>query len=184
MNKKQISTETLEALRNGDHKAFERVFLAYFSIIRTFVFSYVKSEADAEELTEELFVSLWCNRKAIDTSKSFHAFMHTLARNSAINFLKHKTIHSVYLDSTSTVEESYTSEDDMIARETALLVDMAVEKMPAQRKQVYLLSRKEGLSHEDIAARLNISRRNVESHLSLALKDIRKAILSFLLFIP
>lgn len=182
--KHQITPKTLADLQQGSHKAFETVFVAYYNIIRMFIDSYVKSEADAEELTEELFVNLWTHYAAIDTEKSFNSYMHTMARNAAINFLKHKFVHAAYIDqSPELMHTEYSSEDELIARETTLLVELTVERMPEQRRRIYQLSRHEGLSNEEIALRLNTTKRNVESQLSLALKDIRKVIYLFLLFL-
>jgi len=73
MNSK-ITIETLVALRNGEHKAFETVFIAYYNKILSFIDGYIKSKADAEDLTENLFVNLWTNRESIDLSKSFNAY--------------------------------------------------------------------------------------------------------------
>jgi len=175
MNNK-IDIKTLEALQQGSHKAFETVFVTYYGKTKAFVYGYLKSEPDAEELTEDLFVNLWINRRAIDTSKSFDSFLHTVARNSAINFLRHKYVQETYLSTTSSQEYSPTSEEDLIAKELGLLIDDTVERMPEQRREIYRLSRNEGLSNEEIAMRLNTTKRNVESQLSLALKEIRKAI--------
>ncbi|WP_101690479.1 RNA polymerase sigma-70 factor [Dysgonomonas massiliensis] len=178
MNNK-IDIITLEALRHGDHSAFETVFIAYYDRVRIFIFGYIKSESDAEELTEDLFVNLWEKRSSIDTSKSFNAYLHTIARNTALNFLKHKYLHSTYVANTSALEHSSTSEEDMIAKELGLFIDDLVDKMPEQRKQIYILSRNKGLDNAEIAERLNTSKRNVESQLSLALKEIRRAISIF-----
>ena len=82
-----IDIKTLEAFQDGNHKAFETIFIAYYNKTRTFIDGYIKSEPDAEELTEDLFVNLWINRHSIDTSKSFNSYLHTIARNAAINFL-------------------------------------------------------------------------------------------------
>ena len=71
--------------------------------------------------------------------------------------------------------------DKIIAKELGLLIDDIVGKMPEQRKMIYTLSRQEGLSNAEIAIQLNTTKRNVESQLSLALKEIRKAISCFLL---
>jgi RNA polymerase sigma-70 factor (ECF subfamily) len=179
----KITTEILDALRNGDHKAFEVVFITYFKKIKLFIFGYIKSVEDAEELAEDLFVTLWTKRQSIDISKSFSAFMHTMARNAAINFLERKYIHQIYLSNATFQELTSTAEDDMIAKELGLQIDEVVDSMPAQRKQIYNLSRNEGLSNEEIALRLNTTKRNVESQLSLALKEIRKTISLFFLFI-
>lgn len=86
MGSSSIDIKTIEALWNGDHKAFETIFLAYYNKTKAFIYGYIKSESDAEELTEDLFVNLWINRQSIDTSKSFDSWLHTIARNAAINF--------------------------------------------------------------------------------------------------
>lgn len=171
-----VDTITLETLQHGNHAAFETVFIAYYSKVKAFIYSYIKSEADAEELAEELFVNLWINHRSINTSKSFDSYLHTIARNTAINFLKHKYVEDSYLDGVQSQEYDSTSEEELIAKELGILIDDTVEKMPQQRKEIYKLSRNEGLSNEEIAIRLNTTKRNVESQLSLALKEIRKAI--------
>lgn len=170
-----IDTATLETLQHGNHAAFETVFIAYYSKVKAFIYSYIKSEAYAEELAEELFVNLWINHRSINTSKSFDAYLHTIARNAAINFLKHKYVEDSYLDNIHQAI-SPTSEEELIARELGILIDDTVENMPPQRKEIYKLSRNEGLNNEEIAIRLNTTKRNVESQLSLALKEIRKVI--------
>lgn len=175
-----IDIKTVEALWNGDHKAFETIFLTYYNKTKAFIYGYIKSEADAEELTEELFVNLWINRQAIDSSKSFDAYLHTIARNAALNFLQHKYIRLAYTSSIQSPESSSTSEEDLIAKELGLLIDDIVDKMPEQRKQIYILSRNKGLSNAEIAEQLNTTKRNVESQLSLALKEIKKAISTFI----
>lgn len=174
-----IDIKTLEALRHGSHKAFETVFVTYYNKTKAFIYSYLKSEPDAEELTEDLFVNLWINHPSINSSKSFDSYLHTIARNAAINFLKHKYVQDTYLNNIQSEEFSSTSEEDLIAKKLGLLIDDTVGKMPEQRKRIYTLSRKKGLSNEEIATRLNTTKRNVESQLSLALKEIRKAISLF-----
>jgi len=166
-----IDIKTLEAFQDGNHKAFETIFIAYYNKTKAFIDGYIKSEPDAEELTEDLFVNLWINRHSIDMSKSFNSYLHTIARNAAINFLKHN----------QETGYSSTSEEDLIAKELEMLIDKLVGGMPEQRRMIYTLSRNEGLSNAEIAERLNTTKRNVESQLSLALKEIRKVISCFLL---
>lgn len=174
-----IDKKTLEALRDGNHTSFEVVFVAYFNKIKVFINGYLKSEADAEELSEDLFVNLWINRQSIDTAKSFDSYLHTVARNSAINFLKHKFVQISYVNNVQRVEYDFSSEEELIAKELGLLVDDVVNKMPEQRKQIYILSRNKGLTNSEIAGQLQTTKRTVESQLSLALKEIRQAITSF-----
>ena len=166
-----IDIKTLEAFQDGNHKAFETIFIAYYNKTKTFIDGYIKSEPDAEELTEDLFVNLWINRHSIDTSRSFNSYLHTIARNAAINFLKHKYVCDAYLNNNQETGYSSTSEEDLIAKELEMLIDELVGGMPEQRRMIYTLSRNEGLSNAEIAERLNTTKRNVESQLSLALKE-------------
>jgi len=74
---------------------------------------------------------------------------------------------------------SHSPEEEYIALEKALLIEMIIEKMPAQRKRVYQL-RQQGLTNDEIAKKLETTKRNVESQISLALKEIRKAVVGCL----
>ncbi len=179
-----INLNTLNDLREGNHKAFEEVFIVYFDKIKYFIFGYIKSEIDAEELAEDIFVNLWINHSSIDPNKSFSSYLHTIARNTALNFLKHKFVKESHSGTISGESFQYDSEDELIAKETQLLIEMAVVKMPEQRKVIYQMSRNEGLKNDEIANRLNTTKSNVESQLSLALKDLRKIIASVFLYFP
>lgn len=175
-----IDIDTLKALREGNHEAFETVFTTYYNKTKFFLYGYLKSEVEAEELAEDLFVNLWEKRESIDLDKSFNSYLHTIARNAALNFLKRKFLHAAYIDSSMTSEQyGSTSEEDLIAKELGLLIDDIVERMPEQRRRIYILSKEKGFSNAEIAEQLNTTKRNVESQLSLALKEIRKAISMF-----
>lgn len=177
-----ITKEVLLSLQKGDHKAFETVFVAYFDKVKHFVERIVRSEDEAEELTQDIFVKLWISRKTIDIQKSFSAFLFTTAHNASFNYLKHKVVQDSYLNTNTFTEEAINTEEIIYAKEIALLVEMTVNRMPEQRKRIFQLSRNEGLSNDEIADRLNIAKKTVENQLSLALKELRKVITFFIIF--
>lgn len=177
-----MGTKTLGALRNGDEKAFDTIFIAYFGKVKYFISGILKSDADAEELAQDVFVRLWEKRQSIDPQKSLNAYIYTVARNAAFNFLKHQSIHNTYVNESLNNDESEDAEQTIFAREIDLLVKMSVEKMPAKRQAIYRLSREEGISNEDIAIRLNISRKTVENQLSLALQELRRVLSGLFIF--
>ena len=107
--------------------------------------------------------------------------MYTIAKNKAINFLKRKYIAETIHESYASTSFFHSPEEEYIASEKALFIEMIVEKMPAQRKKIYQL-RQQGLSNEEIAKELETTKRNVESQISLALKEIRSGIQYFLMF--
>lgn len=177
-----MEKENVEALRSGSHKAFEGVFLAYFQRVRLFIGGIIKSDADAEELAQEVFVKLWMNREALDAGRPLGAYVYTMAKNAAFNFLKHKLVEQSYTGSFAFPDDSATPEDIFFAREISLLVETAVNGMPEQRRRIYVLSREKGMSNVDIAERLGISKKTVENQLSLALQELRKVVSLFFLF--
>jgi len=177
-----MEQQTLEALRDGKHKAFEDVFTAYYNKIKYFINGLVKSEADSEELTQDIFVKLWINRISIDPKKTFNAYIYIVARNAAFNFLKHKIVESSYLENYTELNEVADSEQMIFAKEINLLVELTVGKMPIQRKTIYQLSRDQDLSNDEIALKLGITKKTVENQLSLALQELRRIIHVFLIF--
>ena len=134
-------------------------------------------------MTEDLFVNLWINHDSIDASKSFSSYLHTIARNSAINFLKHKYVHDTYLNSSQEIEYSSTSEEDLIAKELGLLIDDIVGKMSEQRKMIYTLSRQEGLSNAEIAIQLNTTKKKCRKSVKPRIKgDTESYLVLFIIF--
>lgn len=178
-----VSRDVLMKLSEGSHEAFELVFVTYFKKIKYFINGLIKSEEDAEELTQDIFVKLWTNREMINPDRSFGFFMYTMARNATFNFLKHKVVRDTYVSERVKDEEVVSTEDVIYAREINLLISMAVSRMPEQRKKIYEMSRYAGLPNDEIASRLNLTKKTVENQLSLALKDLRKIVMLFLLFV-
>ena len=78
-------------------------------------------------------------------------------------------------------EERSTPYEDLVAKDLRLLVDMIVETMPPQRRMIYRMSRNEGLSNTEIAENLQLSKKTVEKHLNLAVRELRNVVLTFLL---
>ncbi|MDR2809080.1 MAG: RNA polymerase sigma-70 factor [Tannerellaceae bacterium] len=177
-----VTTESLEDLKRGDHKAFDVVFLSYFDKVKHFIAGLVRSENDAEDLAQDVFAKLWTARETIDTQSSFHSFLYVMSRNAAYNYLKHKLVQTNYANECVLREETDTPEELVFAKEMELLIEMTLCNMPEKRSEIYRLSRNKGLSNDEIAARLNVSRKTVENNLTLALREIRKVILLSIVF--
>ncbi|MDR1221289.1 MAG: RNA polymerase sigma-70 factor [Tannerella sp.] len=180
-----IDEALLERFREGDHKAFESIFLSYYDRVKNFINGLIKSEDDAEELAQDVFVRLWTNRQAVDPGKPFHSWLYTVARNAAFNYLKRLLVHKSYVsDYLATHQDGDSSvEETLFAKEIGLLIEMTVQKMPSRRRDIYMYSRVKGYSNGEIARKLNISKKTVENQLSLAFKEIRKVIYLFIILI-
>ena len=181
---KDVSPEILHALRNGDHRAFQEIYLHYATPIKEFLTVLTRSEEDAREITQEIFVAIWEKHDQIDPQKSIKGYLYTIARNSALKLFERQKVRDKYVQANADAsDDSIASDELMIAEETRLLIEIAISRMPAQRKKIFELNRNEGLKSSEIAEKLNLSRHTVDNHLAAAKKDIKEIIAAFIVMI-
>ena len=179
-NRRDFDSEQLDALRRGDHEVFREVYLHYASPVNDFLLMLTRSEEEARELTQDIFVAVWEKRTLINPEKSFKGYLYTIARNAAFKLFEQKKVHDRYVKTPTYADvESYSLDDQLIAEETAILVDIAIQRMPPQRKKIFEMRRGEGLKSTEIAERLNLSRHTVDNHLAAAKKDLKELLTLF-----
>ena len=170
-------------IQQDSEYAFKQLYQIYYAKVVSFITGIIKERDIAKDLAQDIFINLWLNRKKLDISKNIQNYIFVASRNAAINYLKkelafsHGTIEAIQAD----VRTSDTAEDNLFAKEISLLIEMVVSEMPQQRQLIYRLSKEQGLSNEEIASKLGISKRSVENQISMALKEIKRAI-SFTLY--
>lgn len=175
----EITEELLISLRNGDHSAFGELYMSFADPIVRFIDSLIRDTESARELTQDIFSYIWENRADIDVDLRFKNLLYTLAKNRALNFIRHiKTQQKYSSRRIHDHQQSFNSStDDAISfDETDRMIRKVVDSMPAQRKKTFMMSRYEGLSHDEIAQQLDISPATVKKHVELALRDIRMAL--------
>ncbi|RXK81447.1 RNA polymerase sigma factor [Filimonas effusa] len=169
-------TELLDRVAAGDEAAFSLLFARFRDQLFAYLNKVTKSREVAEEVVLDVFVKIWRGRAALTSVNNFEAFLITVARNCAIDFLRRAQRDKVLQEQLRHAMPPVTADaaDGGIIREhtrTAILA--AVAELSPQRKMVFLLSREQGLSYEEIAARMDISAKTVANHLSSALQFIR-----------
>jgi RNA polymerase sigma-70 factor (ECF subfamily) len=184
-----IEKKLLSQLLNDDVKAFDRLFHFYSRRLYRFAFSLLKNKEDAEGIVQEVFLRVWDKRAGIDTSKSFKSFLFTISYHLIMDALRLRLKEKAYLSHLEkffNIEE-LTSEQEADYNLLKSKVDEVVEELPEKRKQIYKLSREEGLSHKEISEKLNITVKTVENQITLAIKHLKsrlgRELLAVLLFI-
>jgi len=179
-----ITKELLIAVRDGDHSAFEQLFVASFNKVKYFIKGLVKSEHDAEELAQDIFVKLYLNRASIDVNRNFSTYLYISARNATFNFIRRRNVRQSFLDEQMRLDPEIDSlEESYFAKEIDLLIKMAVACMPERRREIFELSRNKGMDNNQIAGLLKISKKTVENQLGLAVRELREIVkLLILLF--
>ena len=167
----------MERLAGGDYQAFHRLFESYHPRVWQFIRSMVKSDIVADDLSQDVFVKIWIHREAMPQVRHFDAYVFGMARNAVKDHIKGNVVRDRHLNRTNLYSRDYVLPDEEYdAKETELIVKFIVSKMPEQRRRTFTMSRYEGLRNEEIAEKLNISKKTVENHINAALTDIRKGL--------
>lgn len=165
-------------LKNGEVAAFDVLFLKYSNRLFWFVYKYLQSKEEAEEIVQDVFLKIWDQREGLDSSRSFNSYIFTIAKNHIFNELRKKVSEKKYLDfQINTNSRTHSPvERELSFREITKISNDAINQLPPRRKMVYQLSRDKGMSYQEIANHLGISVKTVENHMSLALKFLKEYI--------
>ena len=165
----------LSAVAQGDETAFRTLVEQNWDNIYGVSFAFTKSPVIAEEMVQDVFVKIWLKRADLPVVKNFSDFLFIIARNHILTTLRKKINEQPFSDHLLNYfqETGNNPENQLIFRETELLVQKAIEQLPPQQQLIYRLSREQGLNQEEIATRLAISKNTIKSHMGKALQFIR-----------
>lgn len=181
---RQEEAVLFEKIKEGDEKAFERLFHRYYSHLCLFAGQYVQNQAETEEIVQDVFVNLWGKKGKISITTSVKNYLFRSVKNSCLNYIKHNQIKNQYAEKVLS-EASHDEQEDASLIESGLLlkIEECINSLPEKRREVFRLSREEGLKYREIAEKLNISVKTVETHMGLAIKTLRDKLKQFSSFI-
>lgn len=168
----------LSQLKKGDKEAFDKLFYRYAGKIFNFAKSFCNDDADAEEVVQETFLRIWLKRDTITNFKSFDAYIFTISKNFVFNNLRksfHRKKYQQHLGKSSLPGEN-TTLNDFHFEETNLAITAIIDQFPPKRREVFLLSRKQGLTNKEIAEKPEISTKAVEYHISHSLGYLKQSL--------
>lgn len=175
----QDEIQILKAVTEGDEKAFKKLFLYYYPKVVAFIREIVKDTKAAEDTAQDIFAKIWLIRLSLSGIHNFGSYLYVVSRNAALHYLK-KSCPSVRIDEIDFIVDSAIDEK-IQADEKESAIRKAVSEMSDRRREVFIKSRWEGKSNEEIAQEMGITKKTVENTLNAALKEIRK-FLSVIIF--
>lgn len=182
--KMEIDRETILLMSKGDKKAYETIFRRFYPKVHRFVAMLLKNKDDADDVCQLIFLKIWNKREKFTDIRDFDSYLFILTKYTVINYISSRHVMPIDIHSLPELCSNESSPfDDVVVKDTQLLVDMVVENMPQQRQMIYRMSREQHLKNEEIAQRLGVQKKTVENHLNLALKEIKKA-LYFVFLLP
>lgn len=160
-------------------QALERLFKTFQPGLVSFAYRMVYNEEDAREIVQDVFMGIWRNRAKLDLNEGLKSYLFTATKNKALNHLKKRKEETVELETVSyglAAAPSSDSEAQLHAEEMKAIIFDEVNKLPDRCRQIFLLSREEGLSYKEIAERLDVSTKTVENQIGIALKRLKERV--------
>ena len=168
MKTNKSNRELLLKIREGDRVAFYNIYERYCKKLYGFVLRYIKVEADAEEIVQEVFVKIWESRSKLNTFSSFDSFVFTIAYNTSISLLRKRANEKKYIAHLQSLQQILDAPEvinELQFKELDEKLNKLLDKLTPRQKEIFKLSREDGLSHDEIAKKLNISVNTVKKHM-------------------
>lgn len=173
---KNIDIALLERLKDGEEAAFESIYWKYNSHVFNFINSLLYDRILSEDITQSVFMKIWEKHESIDLDKGFDAYLFTIARNMVYKETENRLLSesAFYALSQQQTNEDVLTEEKIDADSLRLYIDKLIEQLPFSRKEIFKLSRRDHLSNKEIAIRLSISEKTVETQLYRSLRFLKQ----------
>ena len=166
--------EWCERLRKSDHRAYEEIFRTLYDPLLNYAVYITKSRPVALDIIQDAFLKLWEKRTTLNPDKSVKALLYLIVRNLAFNHNRDTSSRSAKLSDPiyQPLPNDPGPEEAFKASELKEKIDGWIDSLPIRQREALVLSRMQGLSHEEIASVMNVSPRTVNNHIVRALKYI------------
>ncbi|MGV8138876.1 MAG: RNA polymerase sigma factor [Mangrovibacterium sp.] len=181
--------ELVRKLRDGDSSAFDLLFEQYSSKLFYFVNKYLNVREESEEIVQDVFLNLWRHKKEIRSEEAFKSYLYKIALNNIRNYFNKKQVREKHkqIIAREYLVKNDSDTDDADYESVIKKVDQLIEQLPEKRREIFLLSRKEGLDISEIAEYLGISESTVKNQISSVIAflkgEVKKGGLSSSLFL-
>ena len=166
--------ELLERLRQGDSAAFDEIFRTWYGPLVGTAERMLRDRAVAEELVQDVMLELWRRRETLAAESSPQAYLFQSTRNRALNHIRHERVEKKSEPELTQHGELVSSgPDHLVEEEIAIALREAVAELPERCREVFELSRTNGLKYSEIATTLGISIKTVEAQMGKALRTLR-----------
>lgn len=173
--------EDIRAIKENDQRAFHQVYDRYHQQIHGFILQRTKSEYVAEEVTQLTFIKLWKQREILNERLGIDIQLYGMARQVMIDVLRKEATRFKYEGEYAETPFTDSLVDAIESKDLLQIMEQDIQNMPKMRRLVFELSRKQGLSHKEIATMFSITPKAVEYHIGKALLQLKQHLYSVML---
>ncbi|MNY06770.1 ECF RNA polymerase sigma factor SigW [compost metagenome] len=168
--------EMTALLKQGDHAAFTEIYKRYSGVLYLHARHMLRQDEGARDVVQEMFTGIWNKYDQIDFGDHLSAYLYRSVRNIILNMVRHDKVKENYLAELGAFAEQDTVQTDELLRYNELkrMIEKEIEQMPAKMRTIFEMSRKQNLSHAEIAAQLGISETTVKKQVSNAVTQLKK----------
>jgi RNA polymerase sigma-70 factor, ECF subfamily len=175
--------DVFDMIKKSDEKAFEILFHKYYGHLCLFATSIICDDVAAEEIVQDFFVKLWEKRELLLIETSVKNYFFRSVKNLCLNFIQHNKTKLRYAQIViSDVENQFSDDNNYPEPDLSLKIEESINSLPEKRREIFRMSRQDGLKYHEIAQKLNISIKTVETQMSLAIKTLREKLKNFYSF--
>ena len=158
-----------------DRKAFEEIYSRYWHPLFLHAYHILDDEDEAQDIIQDLFIAFWNKPFADRIHTSLKSYLYVTVRNKVLNHIRKNKINANFIQflSTKLTEKDFNTVRDIELKELVILIDQEIDLLPPRMKQVFEMSRKEFLTHKEIAERLGTSEETVKKQITNSLKLLR-----------
>jgi len=173
--------ELLDRLRRGDNAAYEAIFRQWYAPLVATITALLRDRGPAEEVVQDVMLELWRRRESLTLEQSLRAYLFQASRNRALNYLRRLRVESrgepVIAAAMPTPEQA---DSEVRESELRVAIEKAIAGLPDRCREVFELSRIQGLKYSEIATELGISVKTVEAQMGKALRVMREELAAWL----
>jgi RNA polymerase sigma-70 factor (ECF subfamily) len=158
-------TMLMRSLKEGKKSAYEKAYRKYHQPLLQFARKYVKSGSLAEDAVQDIFLTLWQERKRLDELRSLKGFLYTSLKNHILNLIRdsHQEIYEAYEPDAAPAADRNEVEEKLIYEDYKNLANKAIDQLPFRRRQIFEMKRVSDLTNKQIAQKLGVSVHTVKS---------------------
>lgn len=171
----------ISAIQEDNHQVFSTVYEQFHRHIYGFILQQTKSEYIAQEVTQLTFIKVWKNRHKLDSDLSLTTQLFGIARQVMIDELRRESVRFKHEGESADTPLTDNLIKALESKDLIQIIEQDIANMPRVRRLVFELSRKQGLSHKEIANMLDISTKAVEQHIGKALMQLKQHLYSIML---
>lgn len=168
-------TLLLDSLKKGDERAYKNLYDIYHTDLVVYCYNLTKDQDRAEDIVQQTMVKIWMKRDTLSIQSSLKNYLYRSVFNTFLKeYRKLKKEEVALSELKNSVLLDFMERDETVLEERMKLLESAIDQLPKKNKEVFILSRKSGYKHKEIAAQLDISEKAVEKHISRATQAIKK----------